>query len=510
MRQYEMLELHFFTDATKEKTEVDPYAEFQHGGKCVRAKGFYSGDQRYTVHFLPMEVGEYRYEIHGAVEAQGTLFCEPHREGRHGPVHASGTHFFYADGTPYHPFGTTVYALAHQEKGLVQQTMATLDGAPFNKLRLCVFPKSFLYNKNEPPCFPFAQMEDGSWDTAEPDLRFWENFEDCIRRLDRMGIEADVILFHPYDRWGFSRMSHADDLRYLDYAVTRLSAFPNAWWSLANEYDLLLGYKGLRELEELEEHIASIDPYHHLLSCHNMYQPWDFSRKAVTHCCLQTRRFDQIPVWREYGKPIIIDECGYEGNIPEPWGCLSGHELVRNFWLATASGAFCGHGETFYNEKEILWWSKGGRLQGEAVPRIRFLRELIEEIPGELEPIPTVPEDVLDLSSEEILSQKATLDAGAFAWLLALSRLSPPERRSAVESSAVHTAHYGEKVFLRYYDRCCCSSDQIDLPTAKQYRIELIDTWNMTRKTIKEAANGKARIMLPGIEGMAVLATALR
>lgn len=34
--------------------------------------------------------------------------------GRHGMVKASGTSFIYQDGSAYHPFGTTIYALAHQ------------------------------------------------------------------------------------------------------------------------------------------------------------------------------------------------------------------------------------------------------------------------------------------------------------------------------------------------------------------------------------------------------------
>ncbi|GAI29095.1 unnamed protein product, partial [marine sediment metagenome] len=31
-----------------------------------------------------------------------------------------------------------------------EQTLATLKDAPFNKMRMCVFPKSYSYNKNEP------------------------------------------------------------------------------------------------------------------------------------------------------------------------------------------------------------------------------------------------------------------------------------------------------------------------------------------------------------------------
>lgn len=39
-------------------------------------------------------------------------------------VKAVGTHFEYEDGTCFYPFGTTVYALAHQTTELIDQTMA--------------------------------------------------------------------------------------------------------------------------------------------------------------------------------------------------------------------------------------------------------------------------------------------------------------------------------------------------------------------------------------------------
>ena len=47
----------------------------------------------------------------------------------------------YADGSAYHPFGTTCYAWVHQPRELQEQTLQTLAAAPFNRLRFCAFPK---------------------------------------------------------------------------------------------------------------------------------------------------------------------------------------------------------------------------------------------------------------------------------------------------------------------------------------------------------------------------------
>ena len=32
---------------------------------------------------------------------------------------------------------------------------------------------------------------------------FWHRFEDILKRIMNLGIEVDLILFHPYDCWGF-------------------------------------------------------------------------------------------------------------------------------------------------------------------------------------------------------------------------------------------------------------------------------------------------------------------
>lgn len=37
--------------------------------------------------------------------------------------------------------------------------------------------------------------------------KHFQHIEDCIQKLAALGIEADIIVMHPYDRWGFSKMT---------------------------------------------------------------------------------------------------------------------------------------------------------------------------------------------------------------------------------------------------------------------------------------------------------------
>src|SRR5512140_1381811 len=142
--------------------EVRLRVEFRFQHRVVEADGFYDGDGVYRVRFMPDTAGEWSYITHSnrpVLDGKAGRFAAvPAARGNHGPVTVRHTyHFGYADGTPYFPVGTTCYAWAHQGDELEQRTLATLRTAPFNKMRMCVFPKDYVYNTNEPKYYPFPR-----------------------------------------------------------------------------------------------------------------------------------------------------------------------------------------------------------------------------------------------------------------------------------------------------------------------------------------------------------------
>lgn len=512
MRQYETFELQFAGEVlSADYADIPLVAEFTCCGESKTVKGFYDGEGVYIVRFLPEKPGEYTWRVSGAVTAEGHETCEAADSEHHGLVKAVDTHFEYEDGKLFVPFGTTVYALAHQDDALVEQTLETLKAAPFNKLRLCVFPKDYDYNHNEPPYYAFEKKPDGSWDVGKPCIAFWHRLESILDRITEMGIQVDLILFHPYDRWGFDTMSQADNLRYLSYLLCRLSAKPGIWWSLANEYDLSQG-KTLRDWEEIECFVAENDPYGHLLSCHNCFCFWDAERSNITHASIQTKGLTEIPRWIEkYQKPVIIDECCYEGNLPHFWGSISAQEMVYRFWRCVASGAYCTHGETFLAEDEVLWWAKGGALKGKSPERIAFLREIIESLPGPLTPFANGGMLTLaQMDSEQMeaaLEQVPEKQRGFIRSIAAsIRRMEMDDRTAHIAGEHEWAAHVGEEAYLWFNDRQCFGEKTLPLPESKRYRVELIDVWNMTKSVLKENACGTTKLRLPGKEGLAVLA----
>src|SRR5205085_98784 len=153
-----------------------------------------------------------------------------------------------------------------------------------------------------------------------------------------LGIEADLILFHPYDEghWGFDRMGAAADDRYARYVVARLAAYRNVWWSLANEFDFVKT-KTDADWDRLLTVVKTADPYGHLLSIHNGTRLFNQTDARLTHASIQNgsavAAAGRAVLFRDLlNKPVVFDEVKYEGDLPQRWGNLSAREMVRRCW----------------------------------------------------------------------------------------------------------------------------------------------------------------------------------
>ena len=451
--------------------DVTLSAEFRYINRTLVVDGFYDGDGTYRIRFSPDEPGKWSYitisnikELDGK---KGSFTCTKNTGNNHGPVAVRNTYDFgYADGTPFYPVGTTCYAWVHQPEELVKQTLASLGKTRFNKIRMTVMPKDYdVYINNEPPFYPFEGSAEKGWDFYRPDPAFFRNFEEKILDLQKLGIEADVILFHPYDNghWNLDKMNREEASFYLRYLIARIASIRNVWWSMANEYDIL--QKSDEEWERYFRIIQDCDPYHHLCSIHNGMAWYNHSKPWITHLSIQTAYLQDIQDWRElYHKPVIIDECVYEGNVPNDWGNLTPEEMMNRFWIAYCRGAYCTHGETYMHPRNILWWSKGGTLYGKSPERIGFLRTIMEEGPTE--------------------------------------GLIPFHNTWNKETYLFKEGEY----YLFYYGNSQQAMARIYLPDEVKFRLEVIDAWNMTVTPILGEYSGRTEIPLSGRPYMAVRA----
>jgi len=372
-------------------------AVFSNGVKTVQVPGFYDGDGVYRVRFMPDATGPWNYETKSnrweLTGKLGSFTVTAAAKGNHGPVRVHNTyHFAYADGTPYKQIGTTIYNWIDTPEEVQEQTLRTLAGAPFNKARMLLTQQPTPYQHSfAPPRWPFAGKPPHDWDLTRFNPEYFRHYEKRIAQLRDLGIEADLILFNPYGKFGFETMDAAGDERYVRYVVARFGAYHNVWWSLANEYDFLRT-KTEAEWDRLGALVQSCDPYNHLRSIHNGSLIFDQSKPWITHVSMQNGAAVDEPgraemyrgVWR---KPVVYDEVKYEGQSPYRWGNLSGEEMVHRFWCGTVAGTYVGHGDYFL-VNEDTWTSFGGKLAGVSAPRLAFLRQILEDGPTQgIDPI---------------------------------------------------------------------------------------------------------------------------
>jgi hypothetical protein len=371
--------------------------EFARNNRKLIAPGFYDGDGVYRARLMPDTEGEWTYTTRSNALAlnglSGSFRCGPPGEGGHGPVQVRNKHHFaHADGKPYFPFGTTCYAWTHQPLDMQRQTLETMQSAGFNKLRMAVFPKHYIFNENEPVYEVYERGEDGALDFDRPNVVAFRHFETQIAALGKIGVEADVIVFHPYDRWGYCAMAPEQDDRYVRYLAARLGAFRNVWWSLANEYDFLLDVKPVARWDRFFHILEECDPARHLKSIHNGEETMNFDHRKpwIDHVCIQNWNVKRTAEWRrEWGKPVVNDELEYEGDISLAWGDITAEELTHRFWVTVTRGGYAGHGECYADPEDLLWWAKGGILRGESWKRVAFLRSIVEaDVVNGLTPAP--------------------------------------------------------------------------------------------------------------------------
>ena len=437
--------------------DVTLSGRFTFNHRTIEVAGFYDGEGTYRIRFMPDAPGRWAYETISSApqlaNKSGAFTCTPPvTSDNHGPITTTREfHFQYADGTPYFPFGTTTYVYLFTAEDNARNSLAGIKQAHFNKTRVCVLPKPLGKDKEE-QILPFPRTGTTN-DLTRFNPAYFQLLERRLLDLQKSGVEADLILFHPYDAWGYKSMGAEADDFYLRYVIARLSAFRNVWWSIANEYDLVKT-KTMHDWDRFFRITVAEDPYSHLRSIHNSGPIYDNTKSWVTHASLQRYDFEKSAerraAWR---KPIIYDEIQYEGDVDRRWGNLSAEEMTRRFWLAVINGTYATHGEVFISETGESSWSDAGRLRGESAPRIAFLRSLLKKI--------------------------TTIGVNEYEGAYYLSAGTP------------------NQLYLYYFDYHRPARYDFPLPTSANFSATIIDPYNMTSKIVPGTFSGKSRIELP-------------
>jgi len=452
-------------------SDVKLSAVFSNDDTVITVNGFYDGGTTFRIRFMPVKTGNWKYKTSSNIKSlnnkQGSFECVSPSSANHGPVAVSNMyHFSYADGKTFYPVGTTAYAWNHMNEGLQQMTLQAFAKSGFNKVRMCVFPKNYDLVVEEPSIYPYQSKNTSAsakdkWDFTQFNPAFFTKLEQQIDALQKLGIEVDLILFHPYDkgRWGFDSLPMNVNLQYIQYITARLSSFRNVWWSVANEWDLVKAKKH-DDWITLTKEINHADPYHHLLSIHGSTAKYiEYWMPEFTHASIQ----DEAPVmnWGSasiarsiYQKPVIYDEVGYEGNLKHRWGRYSPEEMTYLMWMGIIGGTYVTHGEAYmyHGKTDTIFWAKGGYFRGESWKRAAFLRKILEGNPAPLEPA--------DVSRD---------------------------MHTATTGKGVYLIYFGKEINDSWLFNLPAKNAQFEKPKAgMKFKLEIIDTWEMTVQPVNQ------------------------
>lgn len=450
--------------------EVSLSATFSHDSVQLKVNGFYDGDGVYRIRFMPGQTGEWNFVTQSNIQKmdkqKGKFNCVNETGQNRGIVQVANTfHFKYSDGTPYFPIGTTAYKWHHQNDSLISRTLKTLKSSPFNKIRMCVLPFQYVGAMEGPRSFPYEGTPPKQWDFERFNPVYFQELDKAVLALRNLGIEADLILFHSYDyTWGIRNADEATQMKYLDYLIARIAAYRNVWWSMANEHDLLK-WRTDDDWDRYFKYLHANDPYNHLRSIHNGGRWYNHSKPWITHLSIQHQIIEEVVKFRDqYQKPVLIDECGYEGNYPFISGNLSPQELVQRFWHGYSRGCYVTHGESFITEDNISFWAHGGTFIGETVPRLEILKKIVDNFPKD--------------------------------------GISPPEKGYWKSRGGSFSEPDYYLYYLAYQQPAYI---EVELPENFRYEVKIIDTWNMTILKYPKTVSGKSKIELPGKTHMAVV-----
>ncbi len=314
-------------------------------GKTLSLQGFWDGGTVYRVRFSPPAWGEWQWSsssrdagLHGK---SGRLVCEGRLPANHasanGPLRRSST-FPYslesAEGQPFFLMGDTQWSFASAKISWPEEFKTYVEARAaqgFNYVHGQLFalrPDSNDFNEGGQA---FIQ---GDVDRLNPG--YWQAFDRRVAYLNEKGLTAGMMFAWANEGWQrFSTTAQVD--RYVQYLINRYAAY-HLIWILAGEYEEAAVPGGYSRLGEF---IQANDPSRHPITTHTIDTNADDFGNAGWLTMIYQQLFNpsRITADRQYNKPVINAEFGYEGD-------QSADEVRQDAWEIVMRGGFLVYGNT--------------------------------------------------------------------------------------------------------------------------------------------------------------------
>jgi hypothetical protein len=340
----------------------------------LRIPGFYDGEGRWIIRFMPPAAGNWDFvtksDIPALNEQQGIVRAGTETRGNRGRlrIHPNDPrHLAWETGEPYFLIGFEADWL-----GLLDFDGASGESIPrarrliddiaaggFNQVVMNVYAhevqwdgtlgRNSPYDFSQPSCWPFGGDNDHPrYEELNP--AFFRNLDQVVRYLRDKGLICHLMIYVWNKKVKWPAQDSPSDRRYFDYVLSRYQGFSNILWDISKEA-LLYGYCGSEYILGKCRRIRELDAFAHLLTVHDRLF-CETRPEAVDIISVQDWRsglYELMSSLREAcpDKPVYnIEHGGYEaspflmapGDYEDPAICLE-----RNYLCA-----FAGVYSTYY------------------------------------------------------------------------------------------------------------------------------------------------------------------
>jgi len=373
------------------------------GAASIRVPGFYCGEGRWRIRFMPTVAGAWDYVTESDLPAlagrAGRVDVDEAPPSQHGRLQVDPEKpraLRWEDGTPYFliAFEADWLALVDQGGDDVPRARTLIDAIAdngFNHVLMNVYAhdapwpgdlgRGSKYDFSRPRTWPFGGSNDRpEHETLNP--AYFDSLDRVVAALRERGVVCHLMIYVWNKKVSWPAQDSPADRRFFDYVVARYQGFSNIVWDVSKEA-LTYGYCDAAYIAGKCRRIRELDGHGHLLTVHDR-EVCEQRPELVDMISVQDWRSDLYGLMmgfndRTRDKPVFnIEHGGYEespfmmapGDYQDPVACLE-----RN-WLCVFAGAY----STYYWQGcswNIVCYEPMS-LPPEMRPRLHYFRHLQE------------------------------------------------------------------------------------------------------------------------------------
>ncbi len=258
------------------------WALFESNGEpLVRIPGFYRGDSRWTVRFMPLKAGVWEFSTESEVAEldgiRGRVKADKARPTNHGRLrlHPKNPRFLrWEDGTPYLMIGFEAdwLALADVGSDRCEKAQALIDVIASNGLNH-VFMNVYAHDVpwpgdlgrgtrfdfSCPELWPFGGTNDEpNYEVLNP--VYFDNLDRVIVAMREKKIICHLMIYVWNKKVNWPEKDSGADRRFFDYVVARYQGFSNILWDVSKEA-LAYSHCTADYIENKSNRIRELDGY---------------------------------------------------------------------------------------------------------------------------------------------------------------------------------------------------------------------------------------------------------